>query len=51
LEGGSITRAAKRLGIKRQSFSQMLQTRHQNLLDKRTPPKKRLRSIIKEPKE
>ncbi len=51
LEGGSITRAAKRLGIKRQSFSQMLQTRHKNLLDKRTPPKKRLRSIIKEPKE
>jgi tetratricopeptide (TPR) repeat protein len=50
LEGGSITRAAKRLGLKRQSFSQMLQTRHKNLLDKRTPPKKRLRSIIKKPK-
>jgi tetratricopeptide (TPR) repeat protein len=51
LEGGSITRAAKRLGLKRQSFAQMLQTRHKNLLDKRTPPKKRLRSIIKKPKE
>ncbi|HZH32217.1 MAG TPA: helix-turn-helix domain-containing protein [Pyrinomonadaceae bacterium] len=51
LEGGSITRAAKRLGLKRQSFAQMLQTRHKNLLDKRTPPKKRLRSIIKDPKE
>ena len=51
LEGGSITRAAKRLGLKRQSLNHMLQSRHQNLLDKRTPPKKRLRSIIKEPED
>lgn len=48
LEGGSITRAAKRLGLKRQSLNHMLQSRHKNLLDKRTPPKKRLRSIIRE---
>jgi tetratricopeptide (TPR) repeat protein len=51
LEEGSITRAAERLGLKRQSLNHMLQSRHKNLLDKRTPPKKRLRSIIKEPKE
>ena len=47
LEGGSITRAAKRLGLKRQTFSQMLTMRHKNLFGKRTPPEKRLKSIIK----
>jgi len=47
LEGGSITRAARRLGMKRQTFSQMLTMRHKNLFDKRTPPEKRLKSIIK----
>jgi DNA-binding protein Fis len=47
LEGGSITRAARRLGLKRQSLSHMLQARHKKLFDKRTPPEKRLRSIIK----
>ena len=47
LEGGSITRAARRLGLKRQTFSQMLTMRHRNLFDKRTPPEKRLKSIIK----
>lgn len=51
LEGGSITRAARRLGLKRQTFSQMLNMRHKKLFDKRTPPEKRLRSIIKDPKE
>jgi DNA-binding NtrC family response regulator len=50
LEGGSITRAARRLGLKRQSLSHMLQARHKKLFDKRTPPEKRLRSIIKTPK-
>lgn len=50
LEGGSITRAARRLGLKRQSLSHMLQYRHKKLFDKRTPPEKRLRSIIKTPK-
>ena len=47
LEGGSVTRAAKRLGMKRQTFTQMLTMRHRDLFDKRTPPEKRLRSIIK----
>lgn len=47
LEGGSITRAAKRLGLKRQTFSQMLTMRHKNLFGKRTPPERRLKSIIK----
>ena len=47
LEGGSITSAAKRLGLKRQTLSHMLQVRHKKLLDKRTPPIPRRRSIIK----
>jgi tetratricopeptide (TPR) repeat protein len=47
LEGGSITRTARRLGLKRQSLSQRLQSRHKKLLDKRTPPIPRRRSIIK----
>jgi tetratricopeptide (TPR) repeat protein len=51
LEKGSITRAARRLGLKRQTLSQMLQSRHKKLFSKRTPPEKRLKSIIKEPKE
>ena len=50
LEDGSITRAARRLGLKRQSLSHMLQSRHKKLFDKRTPPEKRLKSIIKMPK-
>ena len=48
LEGGSITRAAERLGLKRQALSQMLQARHKKLFDKRTPPTPRLKSIIKD---
>jgi tetratricopeptide (TPR) repeat protein len=51
LEGGSVSRAAKRLGLKHQSLSHMLRARHKKLMSKRTPPEKRLRSIIKEPKE
>jgi len=47
LEGGSVTRAAERLGLKRQALGSMLQTRHKKLFDKRTPPKKRFKSIIK----
>ena len=50
-EQGSVTRAAKLLGLKHQTLTSMLQTRHQKLLAKRTPPEKRLRSIIKESKE
>jgi tetratricopeptide (TPR) repeat protein len=48
--GGSVVRAARLLGLKHQTFTSMLQTRHQRLLGKRTPREKRLRSIIKEPK-
>ena len=47
LEDGSLTRAAKRLGLKHQSLSHMLQSRHPQLLGKRTPPTPRRRSIIK----
>ncbi|MDT5269061.1 MAG: hypothetical protein QOH49_1247 [Acidobacteriota bacterium] len=46
-EGGSVTRAARRLGMKGQTFTQMLNMRHRNLFNKRTPPEKRLKSIIK----
>ena len=47
LEGGSVSRAAKRLGLKHQSLSHMLSARHKRLMGKRTPPAKRRRSIIK----
>jgi DNA-binding protein Fis len=49
LEGGSITRAAERLGLKRQTLSNMLKVRHKKLFGKRTPPVPRLKSIIKDP--
>jgi DNA-binding NtrC family response regulator len=51
LEGGSITRAAERLELKRQTLSNVLLVRHKKLFDKRTRPEKRLRSIIEESKE
>jgi tetratricopeptide (TPR) repeat protein len=43
---GSVTRAAKLLGIRHQTLTSMLETRHKGLSRKRTPVKKRLRSII-----
>jgi tetratricopeptide (TPR) repeat protein len=49
LEGGNVSRAARRLGLKRQSLGHMLQTRHKKLFVKRTPPVPRLKSIIKDP--
>jgi tetratricopeptide (TPR) repeat protein len=45
--GGSVTHAAKLLGIHHQTLTAMLQTRHRRLLKKRTPAKKRKRSIVK----
>ena len=48
--GGSVTRAAKLLGLRHQSFIAMLNTRHRKLLHKRSPAERRLRSIIKETK-
>lgn len=46
-EAGNVSRAAQRLGLKRQTLSNMLHTRHKQLLGKRTPPVPRLKSIIK----
>lgn len=50
LEEGSLTRAAKRLGLKHQSLSHMLRARHRKLLAKRTPAIPRRQSIIKQRK-
>lgn len=47
-EGGRVTRAAKLLGLKHQTFISMLNACHRKLLRKRKPPEKRLRSSIKE---
>jgi tetratricopeptide (TPR) repeat protein len=47
MEAGSVSRAARRLGLKHQSLSHMLKARHKKLMVKRTPPEKRLRSIIR----
>ncbi len=44
---GSVTGAAKLLGLKHQTLITMLNTRHKQLQEKRKPPEKRLRSIIK----
>jgi tetratricopeptide (TPR) repeat protein len=45
---GSVSRAAKILGLSHQTLGYLLRNRHRKLADKRTPVKKRLRSIIKE---
>lgn len=44
---GSITQAAKLLGIRYQSLDHILNNRHKRLLKKRTPPKRRVRSIFR----
>ncbi len=49
--GGSVTRAAKRLGLKHQTLIAMINKRHKVLQAKRVMPEKRLRSIIKDPPE
>jgi tetratricopeptide (TPR) repeat protein len=46
---GSVSRAAKLLGMKHQSLIHLLRTRHQHLAHMRTPAEKRLRSIIRKP--
>lgn len=48
LEGGNVSRAAERLGLKRQSLSHMLRHRHKKLFVKRTPPVPRRKSIVKD---
>jgi tetratricopeptide (TPR) repeat protein len=45
--GGSVTKAARLLGLTHQTLNAMLSGRHKQLAGKRTPPQKRLRSIIK----
>jgi len=50
-EDGSVSRAAKLLGISYQALAKLLDNRHKSLLPKRTPAQKRLRSIIKKPKK
>jgi tetratricopeptide (TPR) repeat protein len=44
---GSVTRAARLLGITYQTLGYLLSARHKKLANKRTPVKKRLRGIIK----
>jgi tetratricopeptide (TPR) repeat protein len=44
---GSVTQAARLLGVSYQRLIYMLQSRHKDLLPKRTPARKRNRSIIK----
>ncbi len=48
VEEGSVTRAARRLGMKHQTLSHLLRTRHKKILGKRTPANKLKRSIIKD---
>jgi transcriptional regulator with GAF, ATPase, and Fis domain len=47
--GGSVTKAARLLGLTHQTLGTILNTRHKSLADKRTPVRRRLRSIFKEP--
>jgi tetratricopeptide (TPR) repeat protein len=44
---GSVTKAAKLLGVRHQSLISILNARHKRLLKKRTPAEKRRKSIIK----
>ena len=46
-EGGSVSRAAWRLGVKHQSLTHILQHRHKGLLSARTPVVPRRRSVIR----
>ena len=46
-EGGSVTRAARLLGVRYQTLGSMLDKRHKKLLRKRKPAERRRRSIIK----
>ncbi|HEX7316000.1 MAG TPA: helix-turn-helix domain-containing protein [Pyrinomonadaceae bacterium] len=45
--GGSVTKAARLLGLTHQTLGTILNTRHKSLADKRTPVRRRLRSIFK----
>ena len=47
VEQGSVSRAAKQLGVSHQALSHALGTRHKSLLGLRSPAKSRRRSIIR----
>lgn len=47
--GGSVTKAARLLGLTHQTLGTILNTRHKSLANKRTPVRRRLRSIFKKP--
>jgi tetratricopeptide (TPR) repeat protein len=49
--GGSVTQAARLLGLKHQTFNSILRSRHRQLAAKRKPVQKRLKSIIKKPED
>lgn len=49
--GGSVSRAARRLGVSHQRLVYLLKTRHKKLLPARTPAKKRKRSVMQKPEE
>jgi transcriptional regulator with GAF, ATPase, and Fis domain len=46
---GSVTKAARLLGITHQTLGTILNTRHKGLAGKRTPVRRRLRSIFRKP--
>lgn len=43
---GSVTHAARSLGVSYQALGYMLETRHKALLTQRTPPRRRLRRLL-----
>jgi transcriptional regulator with PAS, ATPase and Fis domain len=45
--GGSLTKAARLLGVSHQTLYSILDKRHKPLAGKRKPPQRRLKSIIK----
>jgi transcriptional regulator with GAF, ATPase, and Fis domain len=47
--GGSLTKAARLLGISHQTLDSTLKRRHKPLAGKRKTPQRRLKSIIKDP--
>ena len=46
---GSVTKAARLLGLTHQTLGTILNTRHKSLACKRTPVRRRLRSIFRKP--
>jgi tetratricopeptide (TPR) repeat protein len=49
--GGSVTKAARLLGLTHQTLISILNTRHKGLSGKRKPVQKRLKSIMKKPND